>query len=70
MKFSVIATFFCLADLAVLADYEFLLADTVFWEGLADLADLADRSVFFLADTDLAAKLDLAFYHKKPLNLR
>ena len=63
-------TFFCLADLAVLADYTFLFADTGFLEGLADLADLADQHVFFLADTDLAAKLDLAFYHKKLLNLR
>ena len=40
-------TFFCLADLAVLADYKFLLADTGFLEGLADLADLADQNVFF-----------------------
>ena len=33
------------------------------------LADLADRNVFFLADKDLAATLDLAFYLKEPLIL-
>ena len=36
---------------------------------LVDLADLADVNVFFLADTDLAATLDLAFYLKEPLIL-
>ena len=41
----------------------------VFWLCLADLADLADGNIFFLADTDLAAILDLAFYLKEPLIL-
>ena len=40
-----------------------------FWLCLADLADLADGDGFFLADTDLAAILDLVFYLKEPLIL-
>ena len=39
------------------------------WLCVADLGDLADGNFFFLADTDLEAKLDLAFYLKEPLIL-
>ena len=45
------------------------MCDVECWLCLADLADLADGNVFFLADTDLAATLDLAFYLKEPLIL-
>ena len=44
------------------------MCDVECWLCLADLADLADGNVF-LADTDLAATLDLAFYLKEPLIL-
>ena len=40
----------------------------LFWS-VKLLADLADGNLFFLADTDLAAILDLAFYLKEPLIL-
>ena len=45
---------------------------SLFWgvKLLADLEDLADGNLFFfIADTDLAAILDLAFYLKEPLIL-
>ena len=45
------------------------MCDVECWLCLADLADLADGNMFFLADTDLAATLDLAFYLKEPLIL-
>ena len=45
------------------------MCDVECWICLADLADLVDGNGFFLAYTDLAAILDLAFYLKELLIL-
>ena len=45
------------------------MCDVECWLCLADLVDLADGNIFILADTDLAATFDLAFYLKETLIL-
>ena len=64
-------TFFVLYLFSVsgLSGQNINISGQVFWLCLADLADLAHGNGFFLADTDLAALLDLALYLKELLIL-